>query len=793
MSDAQKEHRKDSKEKKPPRGGALVVVESPAKARTIKKYLGAGYQVKASVGHVKDLPTRTLGVDVSDSFTPKYEVIKGKGKILKEIRAAAQEVDRVLLAPDPDREGEAIAWHIAEELRPVNDNIERVLFNEITQKGIAQGLSAPRRLDQARFESQQARRILDRLVGYEISPVLWRSVRRGLSAGRVQSVAVRLVVDREREIEAFVPEEYFNITCLEQAKEDATFEAKLFQVDGAKAKVTDQETADALVAQLKSAPHRVARVERKERPRRPPAPFITSKLQQDAARKFRFPAKRTMALAQRLYEGIDLGGSEGVVGLITYMRTDSTRLSDDAVSAARDFIRERYGASYLPESPQVYAKGKRAQDAHEAIRPTDVRLDPELVRDRLLGSFKPGAKTSHGMGRHDIEEMVKLYGIIWRRFVACQMAAALYDQTTIDIEAGANLLLRAQGQVIAFPGYTAVYEESREENGNGGSDQGEEGKQPLPSDLADGEPLSCLEVRPEQKFTQPPPRFTEAGLVKELEERGIGRPSTYASITSTIQDRRYVEKQEGRFRPSELGILVNDLLVKAFPDILNVDFTAQMEDRLDRIEEGDDNWIVMLKDFYGGFHDAVERAKKEMKRPEDEETSLSCEQCGKPMVVKWGRNGKFLACTGYPECRNTKEFRRNEDGSVEALAEKLSDEICPTCGAPMAVKSGRFGAFLACSRYPECKTTKPISLGLKCPREGCGGNLVKKRSKRGKTFYGCDNYSTTKCDFVLWDRPVGRACDECSFPIMVSKGGRQGAQLKCPECGATVAQEPVKD
>lgn len=789
MSDAQTSSPKKSRKKTAAPFDALVVVESPAKARTIKRYLGPGYEVKASVGHVKDLPPKKLGVDVEDSFAPEYEVIKGKGKVLQEIRSAARKAQRVLLAPDPDREGEAIAWHIAEELRPVNDNIQRVLFNEITKKGVSQGLAAPHPIDKSRFESQQARRILDRLVGYEISPLLWKTVRRGLSAGRVQSVALRLVVDREREIGAFVPEEYWTITCTEELPAGARFDAKLFKIDGKKATVEDEATATQIVEALRTGAHHVEHVERKKRSRRPTAPFITSKLQQDAARKLRFPAKRTMGLAQRLYEGIDLGGEEGVVGLITYMRTDSTRVSDDAVAEVRAFIRGRFGEDHLPAKPRVFAKGKRAQDAHEAIRPTSVTRDPERVRELLLAQFKAGAKTSKGLSRHDVEEMVKLYGLIWRRFVASQMAAAVYDHTTIDVSAAGRYILRATGQVLVFAGYTAVYEESRDDNSkaqNGDSGPGAGGeKQPLPGTLSDGDPLSCQKVSPEQKFTQPPPRFTEAGLVKELEERGIGRPSTYASIISTIQSRRYVEKQEGRFTPTELGLLVSDLLVASFPEVLSVDFTAKMEDRLDQIEGGAD-WVDMLREFYGSFHAAVETAKKQMKRPADEETGIVCEQCGSPMVIKWGRNGRFLACTGFPECRNTKEFRRRDDGTVEVLAQKVTNEVCENCGAPMVEKNGRFGPFLACSNYPECKTTKPISLGIPCPREGCDGELGAKRTRRGKTFYGCSNYAKTACDFVVWDRPVAQACPSCGFPLMVRKGGRGGPRLQCPECGHRV-------
>lgn len=781
---------KKSTKKKAP-SGTLVVVESPAKARTIRKYLGRGFKVKASVGHVKDLPPRKLGVDVEDSFTPEYETIKGKAKVLKEIRTAAGEVERILLAPDPDREGEAIAWHIADEVRPVNDNIERILFNEITKKGVSQGLSAPRQLDRAKFESQQARRILDRLVGYEISPLLWKTVRRGLSAGRVQSVAVRLIVDREREIQAFDAEEYWTITCTEATAAEHEFDAKLVKIDDKKAKVENSDQAGAIVAALEAAEHRVTDVQRKKRPRRPPAPFITSKLQQDAARKFRFGAKRTMGLAQRLYEGVDAGGEEGVVGLITYMRTDSTRLSDDAVADARSFVRERFGDQYLPKEPRKFAKKKRAQDAHEAIRPTHVELEPEMVRERLLAQFKPGAKTAKGLSHHEVEDLVKLYGVIWRRFVACQMAAAVYDQTVVDVLVKDRYLLRSQGQVLAFPGYTAVYEEAREDNGNGksGWGNGSAEKKPIPAGIEKGDPLICKGVLPEQKFTQPPPRFSEATLVKELEERGIGRPSTYANIISTIQTRKYTEKQEGRFHPSELGTLVNDLLVTSFPDVLNVAFTAKMEDRLDEIEDGGADWVTMLRDFYGDFHAEVEKAKTEMKRPADEETGIACELCGEEMVIKWGRNGKFLACTGFPECRNTKEFKKDEDGKIVVVEAEPTKEVCESCGKPMMLRSGRFGEFLACSGYPECKTTKPISLGVKCPKPDCGGDVVQKRTRRGKTFYGCSNYAKTKCDFVSWDLPVAETCPQCGHPILVRKVSRGNSRLVCPECKHSRTEE----
>jgi DNA topoisomerase-1 len=753
---------------------SLVIVESPAKAKTIKKYLGAGYIVKASVGHVKDLPKKTMGIDIEHGFAPEYVVIDGKKKVLAEIKDAAALVGRVLLAPDPDREGEAIAWHIAEEVRSANPNIQRVLFNEITKKAIQEAIGKPMALDVKKFESQQARRILDRLVGYQISPVLWTKVKRGLSAGRVQSVAVRLVAEREQEITAFRPEEYWTVEALVEGPTPPPFTSKVAKLDGKKIELVHEGQAREAVDIVKAAELRVAAVERKERRKNPPPPFITSKLQQEASSKLRYSPKRTMGLAQRLYEGVEMG-EEGPVGLITYMRTDSTRISDDALGEARAFIGDRYGARFLPAEPVIYKTKKGAQDAHEAIRPTSLKYDPEMVR--ALWAAGGGG----GRDPRETDDLLKLYTLIWNRFVACQMVAAVFDQTAIDIAAG-RVELRASGQVMKFAGFLEVYAETVEDAAN----EDETGAA-LP-DVKEGDPIRLLEMKPEQHFTQPPPRFSEATLVKELEEKGIGRPSTYAAILSTVQDRGYVEKREGRLHPTELGVMVNGLLVKSFPAIVSTDFTAQMEEQLDRVEDGQADWVKLLEGFYAPFKIDLEKAKVEMRdlKREEEATDQVCEKCGKPMVIKWGRNGHFLACSGYPECRNTKEYTRNADGTLKVVATtRPSDQICTTCGAPMVVKRGRFGEFLACSRYPDCKTTSPLSLGVTCPKPDCGGYLTEKRSKRGKVFFGCSSYSKTKCDFVSWDRPIPEPCPKCGAKFVVKKISKSGSRIRClnEECG----------
>jgi len=691
-------------------------------------------------------------------------------------------VNRVLLAPDPDREGEAIAWHIAEEVRESNPNIQRVLFNEITKKAINEAIGKPMALDIKKFESQQARRILDRLVGYQISPVLWTKVKRGLSAGRVQSVAVRLVVEREQEIGAFRPQEYWTVEGLVEGTLPPAFTAKVTKLDGKKVELVREDQAREVESIVKGADLRVAEVERKERRKNPPPPFITSKLQQEASSKLRFSPKRTMGLAQRLYEGVEVG-EDGLVGLITYMRTDSTRLSDDAVAEARAFIGERYGTTFLPAEPVVYKTKKGAQDAHEAIRPTSLKYDPETLRKLWANG------TGGGRDERETDDLLKLYGLIWNRFVACQMVAAVFDQTGIEIAAG-RVGMRASGQVMKFPGFLSVYAETVEDAAN----EDETGTA-LP-DVKEGEALKLLELKPEQHFTQPPPRFSEATLVKELEEKGIGRPSTYAAILSTVQDRGYVEKKEGRLHPTELGVMVNGLLVKSFPGIVSTDFTAQMEEQLDQVEDGQADWVKLLETFYAPFKLDLEKAKIEMRdvKREEQPTDQVCEKCGKPMVIKWGRNGHFLACSGYPECRNTKEYTRNADGSLTVVATtRPSDQICPACGSPMLIKRGRFGEFLACSRYPDCKTTSPISLGVDCPK-GCGGYLTEKRSRRGKVFFGCSNYSKTGCDFVSWDRPLPRPCPSCGAKFIVQKVSKAGTRLRCINqgCDWTADDEPTE-
>jgi len=772
------------KSRKTASGGSLVVVESPAKAKTIKKYLGRGFDVKASVGHVKDLPKSKIGVDVEKGFQPAYETIKGKTKVLSEIKRAARTASRVFLATDPDREGEAIAWHIAEELGAEGGDarVRRVLFNEITKGAIQKAIEKPIDLDRKKFDSQQARRILDRLVGYQISPILWKKVRRGLSAGRVQSVAVRLVVEREREIEAFVPVEYWSLDADLAARVPPDFRARLAKVDGQKANLENEAQTKGLLADLDGAKYVVASVDKKERRRNPPPPFTTAKLQQEASNRLGFSPKKTMTLAQRLYEGVELG-EEGAVGLITYMRTDSVRLSTEAVDAARAFIGERFGKDHLPGEPNVFkTKSKQAQEAHEAVRPTSVERTPDQV-----------APFFEAMGERD---MHRLYELIWSRFVACQMVPAVYDQTTAEITAG-RATFRATGSILKFPGYLAVYgakppeeEAGAEEDktADNGADPGAKAQsedRQLPP-LEQGMELRLLGLVPEQHFTQPPPRFNESSLVKEMEERGIGRPSTYAAILDTIQEKGYVEKLERQLKPTHLGVLVTDELVRAFPREMDVAFTAGMEERLDEIEDGNAGWQAVLGDFYDKFKEDLAKADAEMRNVKAQaiETDIACEKCGKTMVIKWGRNGEFLACPGYPECRNTMNFRREGDKIVPEKEEDVPvEDKCPECGSAMVMKRGRFGKFLACTRYPECKGTKPLSIGVTCPK-GCGGYITEKRSRRGRTFYGCSSYP--KCDFVSWDRPKNEFCPQCGSPYLLDKYSKKtGPFIACPnkECG----------
>jgi DNA topoisomerase-1 len=747
---------------------ALVIVESPAKAKTIKKYLGKNFTVKASVGHVMDLPTKELGVDVKKNFTPTYVVMKGKKTVLDEIANEAKKVDEIFLAPDPDREGEAIAKHIAgyitDKLKKDKKPIHRILINEITAKGVKEAIDNPKEIDINMFNSQQARRILDRLVGYKISPILWKKVRRGLSAGRVQSVAVRLIVERETLIDGFIPVEYWVLEADFLAGKNK-ISTKLFKINGKKPEVATKVEADVILKAAKNGKVFISEIEKKEKRRNPLPPFITSKLQQDSSRKLKFTPKRTMAIAQGLYEGVELG-DEGSVGLITYMRTDSVRINDDAQKALISYIKKTYGDEYVPAKPNFYKTKSSAQDAHEAIRPTSTDNSPERIKKYLS------------------PEQLKLYTLIWNRFIASQMAPSVYDLTTVDFavsEGKEEYTFRASGSILKFAGYEKVYMEYREE------DEEEEGKQNLP-DVKKTDVAKLVDIKSEQKFTQPPARFNEATIIKELEENGIGRPSTYASIISTIQDRGYVEKEANQLKPTDLGKMVTELLVTSFPVVLNVEFTAGMEEQLDEIEEGKLKWVDVLATFYKEFEKALKEADKSMRdiKKEETPTDVDCPKCGKKMIIKWGRNGQFLACPDYPTCKSTSNFTKKEgDGSIQIEQQETTTEKCPTCGGPMLVKRGRFGKFLACENYPTCKGTKSITTGVVCPE--CGkGDLGEKRTKKGKVFYGCSLYP--KCKFAVWNKPVTRTCPACGCKVMEEKKDEYVCVNK--ECGHKEPREP---
>jgi len=751
----------------------LVIVESPAKAKTLGKYLGRDFQVKASVGHVVDLPKSKLGVDIKKDFKPDFHVIQGKKKVVDELKRAAKGKENIYLASDPDREGEAIAWHIADQLGKDHFRIHRVLINEITKKAVQEAIANPQKLDRPKFEAQIARRILDRLVGYKISPILWKKVRRGLSAGRVQSVAVRLVCEREKEIRAFVALEYWSLTAMLEGRVAPAFAARLTQwrgekIDAKDNRIDNEARVKEIIASLEGLAWSIGAVEKKERRRFPTPPFITSKLQQEASRKLGFQPTRTMQIAQRLYEGEELG-PEGSVGLITYMRTDSTRISADALQEARKLIEGQYGESYMPEKPNVYRSKKSAQDAHEAIRPTSMEYTPDRVRRYLR------------------RDHFQLYSLIWDRFVASQMAPAVYDQTGFDIQVG-DALFRATGQQLKFDGFMRIYIE--------GQDEADDEQEALLPDLRQGDALKLLSLDPRQHFTQPPPRFTQATLIKELEEDGIGRPSTYASIVSNILNREYVTLDERRtLAPTELGFLVTDLLVNAFPDILNVKFTAGMEDSLDKVEEGKENWQKMMKRFYTPFARDLKKADREMRDVKRQEvpTDIPCEKCGAMMVIKWGRNGEFLACPKYPECKSTKNFTRGENGNVEAAKEEDINETCEKCGRPMQLRWGKYGRFLGCSGYPECKNIrsleKPVDTGVQCP-ECKQANLQQRKSRRGKIFYSCARYPD--CKFAVWDKPVAESCPQCGEPLLLEKiTKRAGRTRHChkKECGYKVKLE----
>ncbi len=814
----------------------LVIVESPAKAKTINKYLGKGYTVKASMGHVRDLPKSKLGVDVEKGFEIAYEVLPTRKKIMDELKKAAKEADEVFLAADPDREGEAICWHLAQELggktAKGRAKFRRVVFHEITKGAIEKAFEHPAQLNEQKVDAQQARRVLDRLVGYKVSPILWDKVRRGLSAGRVQSVALRLICEREREIKAFVPEEYWSILAHLDSGMPPLVPAGLSRKNGEKIEVTNEADAMAIRKDLEKATYVVSKVTRKERKRYPVPPFITSKLQQDALRKLRFPVKKTMQVAKKLYEGLEVAG-QGSVGLITYMRTDSTRVSDDALLAVRGHIGSAYGDSYLPEKPILYKTKEGAQDAHEAIRPTDLTLTPWSLRNQL--------------GKDEIA----LYELIWNRFVASQMRPAVFDETAVEITA-AEYLLRARGQVMKFKGFLAVYEESREEvakakarknEAMGGptaeADAEPEAKEGLPP-LEEGQKLKLRKLDTDQHFTEPPPRFSEASLVKELEENGIGRPSTYASIITTIEARDYIEKRDGRLWPSEVGFLVTDLLVENFEDIVNVEYTAAMELELDEIEAGTDTLLNTLNQFWKKFEKDLKTAATKMRSVKgvEEKTDEICDKCGSPMVMKWGRYGRFLACSNYPDCKTTRQLAGASEGAPEASEEALSqpcqehgemlvprkgrfgfflacpkypeckvtkklvrgaegrleleklkpieNEFCPECQKPLAWRKGRFGNFIACSDYPTCKYIKKKEakdIGLLCP-ECHEGQVVERKGRFGKPFYGCRRYPA--CKFTAYHRPIAEPCPKCARPYLLQKETKkQGWVLACAddECG----------
>ena len=729
----------------------LVIVESPAKAKTLEKFLGKEFSVKACGGHVRDLPPNRIGVNVEKDFAPAYQPIKGKKKIIDILKADSKKASAIFLAPDPDREGEAIAWHLS-ELLGSEEKTKRIEFNEITKEAVQSAIKHPRKIDMHRVDAQQARRILDRLVGYKLSPLLWKKVRKGLSAGRVQSVAVRLISDREAAIDAFKPEEYWTImSSLTKGDEAQSFPAKLVLKKDKKFRIHNEKEAKKIVGDLDKAEFKVSKVTRKERKRNPAPPFITSSLQQDASRKLGFTAKKTMMLAQKLYEGVELP-QEGAVGLITYMRTDSFRIAKEALAEARSFIAERFGEKYFPKEARHYKKKKQAQDAHEAIRPTSVRRTPDVVAGALS------------------DDELKLYTLIWNRFVATQMASAILDMTSVDISAG-EYTLRATGSIIKFDGFITLYVESEEERQKKEDDE-EEGEGRILPELFENDVLKKLAIIPEQHFTEPPPRFTEASLVKELEQRGIGRPSTYAPIMSTIIDRGYVEKDGRALKPTDLGRMINGLLVEHFPVIMDFKFTAHMEDDLDEIVAGNLGWVETLKEFYDPFKKNLDKAQVEMKKIKKEiKTDKICPKCGKHLIIRSGRFGDFLACSGYPKCKHTENLKKEEHKEVEG-------QTCDVCGRPLVVKHSRFGTFLACSGYPKCKFTKPIlkKIGVKCPMDG--GDIVLRRTKTKRIFYSCGNYP--KCKFSLWDKPLNEKCPKCGS-LLVEKKTKTKSQKKCSD------------
>lgn len=746
----------------------LIIVESPTKVKTIKKYVGNEFDVAATAGHIKDLPTNTMGIDIEDNFKPHYEVIKGKQKVISELKSAAKDSTEIYLAPDPDREGEAIAYHTSEVLQKKGRVFYRVLFHELTKSGIADALKSRGEMNHSKYDAQQTRRILDRLVGYHLSPLLWKKVQTGLSAGRVQSVALRIICDREKEIMAFTPEEYWTISALLNGPTPPSFTAKLAKKSGEKISIPNQTEAEKVLSELAGKPYIIDKISKKTTHRNPLPPFITSKLQQEAIKKLRFTAKKTMVVAQHLYEGYEINGEP--VGLITYMRTDSTRIAAEAALDALDFVRSNMGAEYAQKEPRYFANKNKVQDAHEAIRPTNISLTPEMVAPHLD------------------KDHLALYELIWKRFVASQMTQAIIDQNTVAIRNG-EYIFTVTGSTVRFPGFMALYMSSDE-------DQEQPDKQQMPKGIEEGMEVACEKIEPKQHFTQPPPRFSEATLVKELEENGIGRPSTYATILTTIQSKGYVELINRYFRPSELGLIVNDLLIENFPVEMDVEFTAKFEENLDKIEAGEAEYLNILNDFYEHFTEKLDSAAKNMLSVKGVglPSGLSCPQCNGALRIKTGKNGPFLACEKYPDCSFSCNYTRDEHGVIQPVIPQASpqtDKTCPKCEKPLVVKHGRFGDFLACSGYPGCKHTESLSSGqgesgsfkpVACPNQGCGGQIGEKRSKRGKIFYGCSKYPD--CDYATWDKPVDKKCPDCGHGFLSEKSSKiQGMFLKCPSCG----------
>lgn len=747
----------------------LIVVESPTKIRTLKKYLGKSYNIAATVGHIKDLPPKEIGIDIEEGFKPKYTYITGKQKVVRSLKKAAGDSVDIYLAPDPDREGEAIAWHTAEILKKKGRRFHRVLFHELTKNAVKAAIESPKKLHRHKYEAQQARRILDRLVGYQISPLLWRKVKGGLSAGRVQSVTVRIICDRERAIQAFEPEEYWSITAHLEGNAPPPFTAKLAKKSGKKIKIADEKASNAILEALDAEKYVVDKVTKKTKKRNPLPPFVTSTLQQEAIRKLRFSAKKTMVVAQQLYEGIDLGPGEPE-GLITYMRTDSTRISNEAAGEALQLIRKQFGKDYASDKPRFFKNRKKAQDAHEAIRPTSVYKTPEKIAPFLS------------------KDQLGLYRLIWQRFVASQMKPAIINQNSVSIKVG-PYLFAASGSSVQFPGFMTLYLSAEAEI----EKESQKKKKQLPQ-LVEGMVLKLNKLEPKQHFTMPPPRFSEASLVKELEENGIGRPSTYAAILSTIREKGYVDLVKRYFRPSELGFIVNDLLVQSFPDVLDVEFTAKMENDLDRIETAEVESLEILTRFYSPFKMELDAAAKGMLNLKGVglATGHSCPQCNAKLHIKVGKNGHFLGCNGYPECNYTRNYTRDEKGKIhpiEPLVEEVSDKVCDKCKQPMVVKQGKYGTFLACSGYPECNHTQSLfsdnaalETGVHCPQKDCGGNLVQRKSKRGKIFYGCSRFPD--CNFAIWDKPIAKDCPLCGVHFLVEKTTKKhGTSLNCQTKG----------